>query len=179
VLIDQEQWSRNEVERTWTGDSRRSDGLRALAVGAVGIAIMFVVIGAPWAGLVVLAVPALGWVLSVQALRRSSRHGQRDTPSSTRLRSSVSRLAARPSMRRRALRDGAPREPRDAVLGDDGVDVGAGRDDQASRESRHDRGLSSDARSLAPAPGSEAAALTSTRPPIASAGTGPAADRSQ
>lgn len=64
MLIDQEQRSRNEVERTWTGDSRRSAGLRALAVGAVGIAIMFVVIGAPWAGLVVLAVPALGWVLS-------------------------------------------------------------------------------------------------------------------
>jgi hypothetical protein len=64
VLSESEQRSWNEIERMWTEDSRGSNGIRALAVGAVGIAIMFAVIGAPWAALVVLAVPALAWSLS-------------------------------------------------------------------------------------------------------------------
>jgi hypothetical protein len=68
VLTDQEHRSWTEIERSYaagTGTrSRGREGLRALAIGAVGLAIMFAAIGAPWAGLVVLAVPALGWVLS-------------------------------------------------------------------------------------------------------------------
>src|SRR4051812_50154582 len=64
VLSESEQRSWNEIERMWNEDSRGSNGIRALAVGAVGIAIMFAVIGAPWAALVVLAVPALAWSLS-------------------------------------------------------------------------------------------------------------------
>jgi hypothetical protein len=64
VLTDSEQRSWDEIERMWNQDSRGSNGIRALAVGAVGIALMFAVVGAPWAGLAVLAVPALAWVLS-------------------------------------------------------------------------------------------------------------------
>jgi hypothetical protein len=64
VLNDQEQRSWNEIERMWARDTYGSNGIRALAVGAVGVAVMFAAIGAPWAGLAVLAVPALGWVLS-------------------------------------------------------------------------------------------------------------------
>src|SRR3954463_8323665 len=48
----------------WAEDSRGSDGIRALAMGAVGIAILFAVIGAPWAALAVLVVPVLAWALS-------------------------------------------------------------------------------------------------------------------
>jgi hypothetical protein len=59
VLSDQEQRSWKEIERSYA-----ADGIRSLAVGAVAIAIMFVVIGAPWAGLVVVLVPALAWVLT-------------------------------------------------------------------------------------------------------------------
>ena len=64
MLDDSEQRSWDEIERMWNRDSRGSNGIRALAVGAVGIALMFAVVGAPWAGLAVLAVPALAWVLS-------------------------------------------------------------------------------------------------------------------
>jgi hypothetical protein len=59
VLSDQEERSWKEIERSFAGD-----GIRSLAVGAVAIAIMFVVIGAPWAGLVVVLAPALAWVLT-------------------------------------------------------------------------------------------------------------------
>jgi hypothetical protein len=62
VLSESEQRSWDEIERRWAEDSRH--GIRALAVGAVGIAVMFAVIGAPWAGLAVLLVPALAWLLS-------------------------------------------------------------------------------------------------------------------
>lgn len=40
------------------------EGLRALAVGAVGVAIMFAAVGAPLAGFVVLLIPLGGWLLS-------------------------------------------------------------------------------------------------------------------
>jgi hypothetical protein len=64
VLSEAEQRSWDEIERRWAEDSRGSNGIRALAVGAVGIAIMFAVVGAPWAALAVLVVPALAWSLS-------------------------------------------------------------------------------------------------------------------
>jgi hypothetical protein len=81
VLNDQEQRSWNEIERSYAagpdtrapgggqpapargGDRRGSEGVLALAVGAVGLAIMSVFVGAPVAGLVIVAAPALGWVL--------------------------------------------------------------------------------------------------------------------
>jgi hypothetical protein len=64
VLSESEQRSWDEIEQMWAEDSRGGNGIRALAVGAVGIAIMFAVIGAPWAALAVLAVPVLAWSLS-------------------------------------------------------------------------------------------------------------------
>jgi hypothetical protein len=64
VLNDSEQRSWDEIERMWAEDTRGGNGIRALAVGAVGIAIMFAVVGAPWAALAVLVVPVLAWVLS-------------------------------------------------------------------------------------------------------------------
>jgi hypothetical protein len=68
VLTDQEHRSRTGIERSYTVGtgtrSRHREGLRALAIGAVGLAIMFAAIGAPWAGLVVLLIPVVGWVLS-------------------------------------------------------------------------------------------------------------------
>ena len=62
MLSESEQRTWDEIERMWAEDS--GNGIRALAVGAAAIAIMFAVVGAPWAGLAVLAVPALAWVLS-------------------------------------------------------------------------------------------------------------------
>jgi hypothetical protein len=64
VLSESEQRSWDEIERMWAEDSRGGNGIRAFAVGAVGVAIMFAVIGAPWAALAVLVVPALAWSLS-------------------------------------------------------------------------------------------------------------------
>jgi hypothetical protein len=57
-----------EKQRSGTGNERGravgGGGGRALAVGAVSVAVMFVVVGAPLAGLVIVAVPAVAWVLS-------------------------------------------------------------------------------------------------------------------
>jgi len=64
VLSESEQRSWDEIERMWAEDRRGGNGMRALAVGAVGVAIMFAVFGAPWAAVVVLAVPVLAWSLS-------------------------------------------------------------------------------------------------------------------
>jgi hypothetical protein len=64
VLSDSEQRSWDEIERLWAEDTQGNNGIRALAVGAAGIAIMFAVVGATWAALVVLAIPALAWSLS-------------------------------------------------------------------------------------------------------------------
>ena len=64
MLSESEQRSWDEIERMWAEDTRGGNGIRALAVGAVGIAIMFAVLGAPWAALAVLVVPVLAWVLS-------------------------------------------------------------------------------------------------------------------
>jgi len=64
VLSESERWSWDEIERMWAEDSRGSNGIRALAVGAAGIAITFAVIGAPWAAVAVLVVPAVAWSLS-------------------------------------------------------------------------------------------------------------------
>ena len=64
MLSESEQRSWDEIERLWAEDTRGSNGIRALAVGAAGIAIMFAVVGAPWAALAVLVVPALAWSLS-------------------------------------------------------------------------------------------------------------------
>ena len=64
MLNDSEQRSWDEIERMWAEDTRGGNGIRALAVGAVGIAIMFAVVGAPWAALAVLVIPVLAWVLS-------------------------------------------------------------------------------------------------------------------
>ena len=78
VISDREQRSWNEIERSYAeeaetmggGDpgppgreSSRSDGFHALAIGAVGLALMSVLIGAWVAGLVIIATSALGWVL--------------------------------------------------------------------------------------------------------------------
>jgi hypothetical protein len=67
VLSDQEQRSWDEIERSYAAESGTRTlgayGIRAVAVGAVGVAIMLAMIGAPWAGLVVVAAPALGWLL--------------------------------------------------------------------------------------------------------------------
>jgi hypothetical protein len=64
VLSESEQRSWDEIEQLWAEDTRGGNGIRALAVGAAGIAIMFAVIGAPWAALVVLVIPVLAWSLS-------------------------------------------------------------------------------------------------------------------
>ena len=64
MLSESEQRSCDEIERMWAEDSRGSNGIRALAVGAVGIAIMFALVGASWAALAVLVVPVLAWSLS-------------------------------------------------------------------------------------------------------------------
>jgi hypothetical protein len=64
VLSESEQRSWDEIERLWAEDTRGGNGIRALAVGAAGIAIMFAVMGAPWAALTVLVIPVLAWSLS-------------------------------------------------------------------------------------------------------------------
>jgi|tagenome__1003787_1003787.scaffolds.fasta_scaffold20920357_2 hypothetical protein len=68
VLTDSEQRSWEQTEQNYAAQpatrSPGSEGLRALAIGAVGLAVIFAAIGAPLAGLVVLVVPALGWVLA-------------------------------------------------------------------------------------------------------------------
>ena len=64
MLSESERRSWDEIERMWAEDTRGSDGIRALAVGAVGIAILFAVVGARWAAPAVLVVPVLAWVLS-------------------------------------------------------------------------------------------------------------------
>ena len=64
MLSEAEQRSWDEIERMWAEDTRGSNGLRALAVGAAGIAIMFAVVGAPWAAPAVLVIPVLAWLLS-------------------------------------------------------------------------------------------------------------------
>ncbi|WP_448624351.1 hypothetical protein [Geodermatophilus sp. URMC 64] len=78
MLSDQEQRAWKEIERSyaaeagerdgtggqpWTRRSRGGDGVRALAIGGVCIAIMFVLVGAPVAGLGIGAAAALGWLL--------------------------------------------------------------------------------------------------------------------
>ena len=78
MLDDQEQRSWNQIVRSYAdeaetagggdpgppgGESSGTDGALALAVGAVGLALMFFLIGAPMAGLVILVAPALGWAL--------------------------------------------------------------------------------------------------------------------
>jgi len=65
VLSTQERRSRNENENEEErARSRGGGGIPALAVAAIGLAIVFVVIGAPIAGVVVLAAPAVAWLLS-------------------------------------------------------------------------------------------------------------------
>ena len=78
MLSEREQRSWNEIERSYAdeagtmrgsdprppgGGSSGSDGFRALAVGAAGLALMSVLIGAWVAGIVIIATSALGWVL--------------------------------------------------------------------------------------------------------------------
>jgi hypothetical protein len=78
VLSDHEQRVWHEIERRYSAEaaeldrvdrqpvrrrSRGSEGISAVAVGGICIAIMFALVGAPVAGLAVGGATALGWLL--------------------------------------------------------------------------------------------------------------------
>jgi hypothetical protein len=78
VLSDQERRSWNEIERSYAGEpgtigngargrasseSPGGDGFRALATGAIGLALLSALVGAWVAGLVIIVTFTLGWVL--------------------------------------------------------------------------------------------------------------------
>jgi len=70
VLTDHEQRARSDIEQSYGDEvdrmdqeAREGEGMSAVAVGGVCIALMFALVGAPAAGLVLVVATTLGWLL--------------------------------------------------------------------------------------------------------------------
>jgi hypothetical protein len=62
VLSDHEERTWSEIEQSYR-DGRGGEGMSAVAVGGVGIALMFALVGAPAVGLVLVGATTVAWVL--------------------------------------------------------------------------------------------------------------------